>query len=114
MLKNNDNIQIYIFLHSKLSYNFIVGIGLSSTRAFFIKPIIFGFQIPIRMHHVRTATNDVKNTFWIWEHTCKLNYALLIPIRKLIKLFNISNSEATLASAKIFTPSSTEFQAKPS
>jgi hypothetical protein len=51
VLENNDNIQIYILLDSKLSYNFIVGIGFSSTRAFFIKPIIFSDQLPLRMHH---------------------------------------------------------------
>ena len=32
----------------------------------------------------------------------------------LVKLLHFSNSEATLVSAKIFMPSSTEFQAKPS
>jgi hypothetical protein len=53
-------------------------------------------QILLRMHHTvcmaPAQPNDVKHVFGFWGHTTKLDYALLIAIRKTDKLFNKSST----------------------
>jgi hypothetical protein len=53
-------------------------------------------QILLRMHHTvcmaPAQPNDVKHVFGFWGHTTKLDYALLIAIRKTDKLFNKSTT----------------------